>query len=301
MIFRWALWGAQWLSPVWVLRVCGLLAGLIAWFDGDAAKTTRTNLQVCFPDLSAAERALLCRSSLQHMLLLFFEFGQLTHWPLDRLLSQITEIHGKTLLDDATAECEEVDTMPGALLLVPHFGNWELLCAFLGVHYGFAALYDRPKLSALEPAILKARQRFAGQMFAIDAGGMRKLMQAMRQGTLTVLLPDQVPGRDQGVYAPFFEQPALTMTLAHKLAQRSGHRVLVATVQRVLNSRGYSYCLRVEQLPALPATLDPKEFAAVINQAIEQVVLRAPEQYQWEYKRFKRPPEAAAANIYLRQ
>jgi KDO2-lipid IV(A) lauroyltransferase len=36
--------------------------------------------------------------------------------------------------------------------------------------------------------------------------------------------------------------------------------------------------------------LDFKESAVAMNQAIERLVRTAPARYQWEYKRFKRPP-----------
>ncbi len=39
----------------------------------------------------------------------------------------------------------------GVLLLVPHFGNWEILNLFLGAHCGLTALYDPPRVRGLDP------------------------------------------------------------------------------------------------------------------------------------------------------
>jgi KDO2-lipid IV(A) lauroyltransferase len=39
---------------------------------------------------------------------------------------------------------------------------------------------------------------------------------------------------------------------------------------------------------------EPETAVAELNKAIEYLVRRAPEQYQWEYKRFKRRPEGMA-------
>jgi len=294
-LFRSGLWLAQWLSASAALRASGWLAALLYRLNSDVAQVTKANLAVCFPGLSAAQHAQLCRRSLQNMVMLFFEFAQLAHWQRERLLGQITDVQGKALLDDLFARQQ------GALILVPHFGNWELFCAFLGHHYRFAALYDPPKISSLEPVILKARERFQGELFAIDAGGMRKLLRSLQKGALVALLPDQVPDREQGVYAPFFEQAALTMTLAHRLAQKSDHRVVMASIERRVDDQGYHYRLVIEPLVEPTEGLDAEQFAAVMNRSIERLVERAPEQYQWEYKRFKRPPQGGKNNIYRRQ
>ena len=269
----------------WLLDACG----------ADAAKTTRINLQACFPQLDEAQLQRLSRKSLQHMALLFFELAQLAYWPSTKLLKQISTVEGKALLDEAAASGE------GVILLVPHFGNWEIFCAFLGTHYGFAALYDPPKIAALEPIILGARERFNGELFAIDTAGMRNLLRVLRQGKLVAILPDQVPSRNAGTHADFFGQPALTMTLVHRLVAKHPRRVIMGSVERVFNNRGYGYKITLEEVTKLQQPVSAQSSAEVINQAIEKVVQRSPEQYQWEYKRFKRPPKKGKDNIYRRQ
>ncbi len=294
-LLRLGLWLAQWASPVAAWRISGWLAGLFQRLDTDAAQTTRINVETCFPQLDENQRSALCRQSLQHMVLLFFEFAQLAFWPREKLLARITEVQGKEYLEEYAAN------RLGALVLVPHFGNWELFCAYLGAEYGFAALYDPPKISSLEPIILSARERFNGKLFAIGAAGMRSLLRSLQNGELVGLLPDQVPNREQGVYAPFFGHPALTMRLAHRLAVKSHDRVVIVGIERVADSSGYHYRIHIEPLVEDPSGLDEQEFAAVMNRSIERLVLRAPAQYQWEYKRFKRPPEKGQPNIYRRQ
>jgi len=261
----------------------------------DAARVTRTNLATCLPHMSHDERETLCRNRLTHMMLLFFEFAQLAHWPQDKLLAQIREVQGKDLLDQA------YDSGRGVLLLVPHFGNWEVFCAFLGVNYRFAALYDPPKIQSLETVILQARQRFRATLYAIDTGGMRGLLRALHQGELVGILPDQVPERSAGVYADFFGRPALTMTLIPRLIAKHRPEVLIGSVERVPDANGFSYRVRVERPLAEVDGVDRAACNAVVNRCIERIVERAPEQYQWEYKRFKRPPNEGLGNIYRRQ
>ena len=294
-LFRFGLWLAHWFSPSAGLRTSYWLAGILQRLQTTTTRVTQANIDACFPQLCVTERAELSRRSLQHMILYFFEFAQLCYWPQDKLLGRISEVEGAELLD------EYAEKHQGAVILIPHLGNWEMFSAYLGTHYGFSALYDPPKISSIEPVIVAARQRFSGRMFPISAGGMRGLLKSLQQGNFVLVLPDQVPERDQGVYAPFFGRPALTMTLAHRLASKCDHRVVLACIERVLDAKSYHYRLRIQAMPEEMRDLDSQAFAEMLNGAIEDLVRRSPEQYQWEYKRFKRPPEARKSSLYLRQ
>lgn len=294
-IFRLGLWLAQFANQRVALGLSRRIAGLLLLCRTDVAHVTRTNLATCFPEHDAQALHELCRESLTQLVLLFFEFAQLAHWSKTKLLDQIVDIQGKALLDAA------YQSERGVVLLVPHFGNWELLCAFLGAHYSYAALYDPPKIAAFEAVILGARSRFSGDFFAIDTAGMRNLLRVLKGGKLVAILPDQVPQRNAGVYADFFATPALTMTLTHRLISKNQAVPLVGSVERVTSELGFSYRLCFETIDADLTQTDAATCAQIINGAIERVVRRAPAQYQWEYKRFKRPAGIDHTNIYRRQ
>ncbi|MEE4283347.1 MAG: lysophospholipid acyltransferase family protein [Pseudomonadales bacterium] len=294
-IVRWGLWLAQLPSPRLATRLAALTARFLLIIDSDAAKISRVNIQLCFPKLSEREVSALVRQSLADMVLLVFEFAQMTYWSEQELMAQIQSVEGESLLKQA------YNSDRGVLLLVPHFGNWELLCAFLGLNYSFAALYAPPKVAALEPAILATRERFGGELFAIDTAGMRSILRVLKKGKLVAILPDQVPDRSAGVYADFFGHPALTMSLVHRLIDKTAPDVIIGSVQRKKSEDGCGYVARFESLVESIEGLDAQGCAEVLNRSIERVVRRAPEQYQWEYKRFKRPPSGGRDNVYRRQ
>lgn len=294
-LFGAAFWLAARCSRRTAVRLSRALAWLLDVAGTDSAHVTRTNLRTCLGDLPEDQIRELARASLMHMCLLFFELAQLRDWPLERLLSNVS-LNGADVLDEANAGAR------GILMLVPHYGNWELMCAFLGHHYSVAALYDRPKVAALEQVILEARQRYAGAMYPIDTGGMRSVYRELRSGGLVAILPDQTPDRDAGVYVPFFGRPALSMTLPGRLAAKTGCAVVLGVVRRDFSAdaASYTYALSFERLE-VPEGTDEVAFARTVNGAIEDVILRDPAQYQWEYKRFKRPPEGGPTNIYRRR
>jgi KDO2-lipid IV(A) lauroyltransferase len=147
-------------------------------------------------------------------------------------------------------------------------------------------LYDPPRLAALDPVIRGARSRAGARLLPIEPGGLRAFYAALRAGRLTALLPDQVPPRDGGEYADFFGRPALTMTFAHRLIRRLDPVVLLAAAIRVDGG----FCIRFDEVDEAIRDPDPATSAAAMNRAVEALVRRFPAQYQWEYKRFKRPP-----------
>ncbi len=293
MLAKSVLWLVQLCPPRMAWWISGWIAHLAFWSGNKVARFTRINIQLCFPDLTAEEVRTLTLSSLQHMMLLLFEFSQLAFWPQDKLLGQIVRVEGRELLEQAVAK------PGGTLLLVPHFGNWEILCAFLGVHYSLAALYDPPNFASLEPVIVDVRERYKGRMFPIDTGGMRSLIKVLKEGGLVAILPDQVPDRNAGVHVDFFGHPALTMSLPHRLMTKNRPNVLMGSVQREITRSGYQYILRFEPGPCVGET--DQHTAQALNNCIEHIVRRDPAQYQWEYKRFKRPPDGSRSSVYRRQ
>ncbi len=269
-IVRFGLWLAQLPSPRLATRLAASAARLLLLMDSDSAKISRVNIQLCFPELSEREVSALVRESLADMVLLVFEFAQMTYRSEQELMAQILSVEGEDLLKQA------FDSKRGVLLLVPHFGNWELLCAFLGLNYSVAALYAPPKVAALEPVILATRERFGGELFAIDTAGMRSILRVLKQGKLVAILPDQVPDRNAGVYADFFGHPALTMSLVHRLIDKNAPDVIIGSVQRKKSDDGYGYVARFETLADSIEGQDAQGCAEVLNRSIERVVRRAP-------------------------
>ena len=279
---------AAWIASLLTARQAYALSGWISrrLKQSKTAEVIDINLRTCMPQLLEHRRERLVVERLHHMVYLFFEFAQLRFWSLDRLLAHV-EVEGEDVLR------ESFDAERGILLLVPHFGNWELLSVYLGHHFTVSALYDPPKQGGLEAQIVQARERFAGRMFPIGVAGMRSVFKELRGGGLVAVLPDQVPTFEGGEYVPFFGRPALTMTLPRTLQERTACDVIFAAARRSVDSKQPRYCLSFTRLD--DADLE------IMNTHIQQLAETFPEQYQWEYKRFRRPPEGGKQNIYRRQ
>ncbi len=259
------------------------LGWLMNLFPNETRRVARRNIARCFADRPPAERRRLVRQSLVQTGRTVAETAAIWLWPLARVLPLMREVVGAELLEAGMARGR------GVIVLSPHLGSWEMSGLYLSTRYGITSMYRPPKLTALDELMRQARERGGAHLVPTDAGGVRALLKALRQGGLIGILPDQDPGLEAGVFAPFFGHPANTMVLLPKLARKSGATVLFVYSERLPWGRGFRLHIR----PAPPGIDDADlvQAATRLNQGVEECVRALPTQYQWGYKRYKGRPE----------
>ena len=178
----------------------------------------------------------------------------------------------------------------GLVLLTPHLGCFEVCAQAIAERFGqrttLTAMYRPAKQPWLRTLEETARHRPGLATTPASLAGVRQMIRALRRGEAVGLLPDQVPPQGMGVWAPFFGQPAYTMTLAARLVQQTGAALLLVWGERL--PRGGGYRVRVSELGE-PLPTDATEAAAAINRAMERLILQCPGQYLWGYHRYKSP------------
>jgi len=266
--------------PFGATRIVGDAIGSVSYLlRTRSARNTEANLRYCFPEMPDAPIRRLVQQSLKHTGRLLAEAGIVFYWPEERLNRLVLKVEGFQPLQRA------LDEQRGILVLAPHFGNWELFALHFG-RYRFIALYDPPKIASIDRLIRESRQRTGATLLPIDASGVRGVLGALKRGNPVSILPDQVPAPSAGVYAPFFGRPALTMTFAHRLIRSTDPLVVLGSCSR----EGDGFRITFTPVSDAIHSEDVTESVSAMNDAIETLVRRDPAQYQWEYKRFKRPP-----------
>ena len=245
-------------------------------------RITEINLRLCFPEQSPRWRRQVARRSLMELGKAFTEAPWLWRAGPERLRA----LHPEELPYDLSAPRRSGQAL---FLVAPHLGSWE----FAGLHaasYGpMTTLYSPIPLPEIDRQVHLARATTGAQLVPATRAGLRQLQAAQNRGEMIGMLPDQSPRRATGAYAPFFNQPALTMTLLPRLLNEREDIVIFAFAERLPWGRGYRY----QVLTAGPEIADPNpEIAASeINHLVEALVRQCPEQYNWAYKRFNSPPE----------
>ena len=271
-----------WLLAVLPYALLTSLANLSGWImwqrNGRFRKVTVRNLEICFPDLSSEARTRLARKSLQELSLGILEMGRIWLRRPESLLQRVNAVVGEEHLEAALGDNQ------GTILLVPHLGSWEHVYYYLCQRYSITTMYQAPKSAAFADFIFLARQRCGVRLVTTGKSGVRTLLKELKSGGIISMLPDQVPARNCGKFAPFFGEPALTMTLATNFLQRVDARAVCGYCKRLPGGK-YEIVFR----PADEAIYDPDcaTALAALNKSIERCVMDCPEQYQWQYKRFK--------------
>ena len=271
------------LPLAWCRAIGAALGHIVWWKNGRARKTTQINIDLCFPELDTQTRNNLAKRSLVNTCKLAVEMGPSWLLPAEQVLSKIKACHGRDLMNAA------VESGKGVILLAPHIGNWEVLGVYLGEHYKSTNFYQPPKSPLLDKLIYAARSRNGSKLAATDRKGIMTVLKTLKAGGLVGILPDQEPDRQSGVFAPFFGVQALTMTLVSNLVAKTGARVVCGIAKRSEENNGY-------ELYFIPAdegiySSDIDISVAALNRSVENCIALAQDQYQWEYKRFKRRPD----------
>ncbi|MCQ9617480.1 lysophospholipid acyltransferase family protein [Paenalcaligenes niemegkensis] len=206
------------------------------------------------------------------------------------------ECLAKCINPDAYIVEEALAEKRGILYLTPHLGCFEITARRL-VQYGpITVMFREPRQSFLEPAMRASRDTPGLHSVPANLKGIREFVRALRRGEAIGMLPDQVPSSGDGVWQPFFGKPAYTMTLAAKLALQTKVPVVLTAGERLPRGQGWKiHYVRLQE--PLPESIDA--MVAVINDGMESLITRFPEQYLWSYNRYKIPPEAPAIPDHL--
>jgi len=263
--------------PLPLLHAIGALLGLIGLPFSDRSADVRDNLR----------QAGLDSFGLRLRVAMHFGMGVvelLPVWlrPFPRAIALVREVHG---LEHLEAACQ---SGRGVLVMTPHLGCWELVGLYLANRMPIVELYRPPRQAWADRLMRAGRERGQARLATPDIKGVRALLTALKRGEAAGILPDQVASRGNGVWAPFFGRAAFTPTLAFRLARATGAVPLLLFCERLSWGRGFR--LWIEPLPPIPD--DDTAAATRLNQALEVLIRRHPEQYLWRYRRYKRPGDA---------
>lgn len=271
--------------PLPLVRLLGRLAGGLMYLVPNRERhNASVNLRLCFPALDERARNRLLRRVLRENATTMLEMPAAWCRPSSYWLKRIRIADGGALMR------EKLALGKGVLVAAPHQGNWEVGVHALATTAPATILYRPPRQAGLETLIVEGRSRQGATLVPIGASAIRAMYGALRKGEMVTILPDQQPkpGRGAGVFAPFFGQPALTMTLLSRLARKSGAPVLLTWAERLDDG---SYLLHFREASPEVAHADDEVATEAMNRDIEAVVSSCPQQYLWTYRRFGFQPD----------
>lgn len=285
----WLLWlgmGLLWLLVQlpyrWLLVLGRGLGWLMYHLAGARRHIIERNLELCFPQLSAAARQSLLRENFASTGMAFFETAMGWFWSRRRLAG-LAHIEGLELLKQAQADGQ------GVILMAMHFTTLEIGAALLGQVHTIDGMYREHKNPAFDYIQRRGRERHNLDATAIERDDVRSMLKVLRSGRAIWYAPDQDYGAQHSVFVPLFGIQAATVTATSKFA-RLGKAIVVPFTQcRLADGRGYQLTIH-PPLADFPGESEEADCLR-INQWIETAIGQHPEQYLWAHRRFKtRPP-----------
>lgn len=239
----------------------------MAWsLRGPERRMARSNLRRALPSLPDAEVDRLARASLLRL--------------ADNLLDMVRQ-DVVVRFEDADRRClqELLDTGP-VLVLMAHAGAWELAGPALVQCTGerFAAVVAAPHNRRIGAWLRAEREARRIRCFDRDREVAAAARWLARGGCLAVLADHRPHG--PRIEAPWFGHPAPTSTGPARLARVAGARILPLGVRR----EGTTH--RIGLAEPFEATGELADDAARCNEALQELILRSPEEWTWFHDRY---------------
>lgn len=283
----WLTWlgiGCWWLCVLlpyplllWLGRQLGAIMHARGGYRYDIAKT---NLALCFPEMSDADRAELLRKNFASYGIALFEVGMAWWWSTKRL-NRLTQLEGLEHIEALKGQ--------GALLMAIHYTTLEVGASALSARFSIDGMYRAHKNAVYDYVQSKGRRVRDPAGVVYPREDIRGMFKALRKGRIIWYAPDQDYGAKQSVFAHFFGVPAASVTATAKFSKMGHAAVLPFSHVRLPGSQGY----RITVHPPLlnfPSG-DEMADAETVNRQVEAFILEQPDQYIWVHRRFKTRPE----------
>ena len=262
----------------------GPLSTLGWWLAKSRRRVALTNLRLCFPQLSEAERENIARAHFRAYMQAALEHGFLWNASGEKIRRYVS-LHD----EHEWKQFREGENQKPVIWLCPHFIGLDACAIRISVDTSGCSLYSEQSNADLDQMMLAGRTRFSESKIIARTEGVKPIIRAMKSGLPFYYLPDMDFGARDSVFVPFFGVKAATITGVSRLAKLTGAAVVPVIATQRPNGNGYD----VRFYPAwdkFPSGDDEAD-ARRVNGFIEERVLENTAQYLWTHKRFKtRPP-----------
>tara|TARA_R110002096_G_scaffold154_30_gene1013 strand:- start:10099 stop:11037 length:939 start_codon:yes stop_codon:yes gene_type:complete len=269
------------LLPTRLAMAIGRMIGRVAHaLGGTRRAVVRRNIELCFPDMTDAERDQLAYRHFQALGMAVIEMG-LARWASDAFHAANSTVIGAEHVEQAIAGGK------GVILLAAHFTTIEISGRALAqLIPPFDGVFRKNRSEFITELQRTGRERTVAE--TIEKRDIKKLVRRLREKRPVWYAPDQSYNRKGAEVIEFFGVPSMHTTATTTLA-RLGEAVAIPFFPRRLDDGRYEMTL-LPPLANVPSD-DPVADTRAYIEVLEQHIRSCPEQYFWIHRKFKDLPD----------
>lgn len=281
-------WGALWLLKLTANLLPESLTGPVGSLIGGAVgciwrkrrRIARDNLARAFPGMGETEVDRLVRGTFGNLGRTAFEVLRLGRETPQRLVSRI-DAEGLEHLAQAAAQGQ------GALLMTGHFGNWELLGAWVKASGYPLDVVVKPARNPLADRLYNALRARTGVGIIRTQVATLGIARALQAGRFVAILADQYSG-EEGIEVEFFGRMVSTPRGPATLALRLGCPIITGVLIRRPRGR---FTVYIDGPIIYQQTGDRERDVLAVTQEftrrLENHIRQHPEQWLWTHRRWR--------------
>ena len=245
-------------------------------------KLTKKNISNALGNIADDKLEDIIKSMWKNYGLIFAEYMYLKKFRLNKFSKPHISVSGKEILDQVIKSDKPTVFISG------HFANFELMAMELEKNnINLAAIYRPLNNFLLNPYMVFIRKKYiCKNQIKKGLAGTKEVIGYMKKKYSVALMVDQRLGESERY--PFFNKPAHTTTLPAQLALRFDCNIIPVYLERDKNNFFKMEILNpIEINKTDNLENDKKTIKIKINQIIEKMILRNPEQWIWTHGRWK--------------
>ena len=244
-----------------------------------------------FPEKSPDEVLRIARGAYEHLGRTVIETAMMARLGQAEILDLFEGADDFELVEQALAGGR------GCIFVTGHLGNWELGGAYLAARgVPLDVIVRRMQNPLFDRYINETRTRL-GMQVVYDAEAVRRTPRSLRENRAIAFLADQGVKGLASTFVPFFGRPAKTPRGPAVFALRMNVPTVFAVPLRQPSGR---YRMSFERIPVVETGERDRDVDAIVasyTAVLERWVRRAPEQYLWHHRRWRRQPPDTPAEL----
>lgn len=265
---------------------CDFISSIIISFNTKIVKVSRINISIAYHRKNKKVIESIVRRSVKQSIRSYYETLFCLSRSQSKLNKSIFKVENRYLYSQVNRDF-------GLILLSTHNRSVDLLLNQITNQETVTAIFKPIKIKAFNEFIKKNRQKSGSNVFETNFTGVKELFSALKKGETIAMAADQVPAKGMGVYEDFFGKKVYTTNLIPSLHSKTKAPI----VSVAIHSESPSNRLYIRYGSKTTYKKEIPYDAKAMNLEIEKIININPEDYNWEYKRFKKQ-QLEDKNIY---